>query len=79
MLKKQYGAKNTEHWSPMNQLGSTVLKSQGVPVVLEHGLQHPGAVAVVLKNRLWQKTQSVQLLIEKTTYIIRYFDTNYTQ
>ena len=63
----------------MNQLGSTVLKSQGVSVVLEHGLQHPGAVAVVLKNRLWQKTQSVQLLIEKTTYIIRYFDTNYTQ
>ena len=49
----------------MDELRSSILKGQGVPMILKHGLQHPGTVAIVLKVRLRKKSKGIQLWRKK--------------
>ena len=46
---------------PVDQLTTAVLEGQGVPVILVHRLQHPGAVTVKVQIRVRNVSEVVQL------------------
>ena len=50
----------------MDELTSTILDGEGVPVILVHLFKHPHTVAVGVKSRCVEDTQSLQLESEGT-------------